>query len=177
MTAYICCGRGDCLEQVDFNTTYKKYDHMSCKYNCKPVKCYNFAVCGKMRPEWLLLCNKDMCNSCESGFSHLQIGDEKECPICFETRQSVKQLNCNHTICVDCFKRCHLPPYWNEPQPDFPYPSDIEDEYELHEDGNSRWRSDPAIQKYEENSKKWYNDREERERNEQYLKKCPLCRK
>lgn len=175
MSTLICNGRGECLEQVDLHSTYKKCDHMRCDYNCQPQKCYNFAVCSKMVPDWLLLCNKDMCSSCATGFSHLQIGDEKECPVCFETKLSVKELNCNHTICVDCFKRCHLPPYWDDPQPEFPYSSDVEDEYDAERD-NLRWRTDPLIQKYETDSNKWQEDREEKEVNEQYLKKCPLCR-
>lgn len=39
-------------------------------------------------------------------------------------KRSVSQPNCEHTLCINCFKRC----YYGENEPTFPYP-DIEDEY------------------------------------------------
>jgi hypothetical protein len=113
---------------------------------------------------------------CAKSFGYLEFFENLECPICFETKTCVKQLKCDHTICVDCFKRCHLPPYWDDPQPEFPYDSDLEDEYESQWD-SPRWRNDPLIQKYEDDSKKWERERELREANESYLKVCSLCRK
>jgi hypothetical protein len=113
---------------------------------------------------------------CAISFKYLQFSDHEECPICLETTTCVKQLNCNHKICVDCFKRCHIPPYWNDPHPQFPYDSELEDEYDSQWD-YPRWRNDPLIQKYEEDWKRWESEREEREASESYLKICSICRK
>lgn len=179
MTSLICKGDGSCLEQTTCKNGYKKYDNVSCEHNCQPIKCPNYLVCEHLRPQWFLWCHRGVCGTpCGVSFNntHLQFFENTECPICFETITCVKQINCEHKICIDCFKRCHLPPYWNDPQPDFPYDSSVEDEYDNDQE-NPRWRNDPLIQKYERDSNKWYNDREIREESESYLKVCSLCRK
>ena len=177
MTTTTCKGYGECLAQSDCNNGYTKSDTMSCSHNCQPMKCPNYLICGHIRPEWFLNCHKGLCMTpCAISFKYLHFVENKECPVCLETTICVKQLKCEHLICVECFKRCHLPPYWNDTQPEFPYDSELEEEYECQWD-NPRWRNDPLIQKYEEDSKKWQIDREIREENESYLKVCPLCRK
>jgi hypothetical protein len=176
MSTTICPGNGTCLEQNSLDS-YSKSELISCSYNCKILPCPNFTVCGNSYPEWLLRCHRGLCQNCNMLFKYLVFTEnEEECPICFEKKLHVKQLNCNHKICVDCFKRCYIPPYWNDPQPDFPYSSDVEDEYDsYHED--PRWKRYPLIKKYEEDTKKWYEERGRREDSEKYLKHCSQCRK
>ncbi len=179
MSQNICNGDGICLEQIDCNNGYKKHDNISCNHNCQPVKCPNYIICGRLEPQYILWCHKGVCMSpCGILFhnKHLQFFENIECPICLETKICVKQLHCDHKICTDCFKRCHLPPYWNDPEPEFPYDSELEDEYYSHWE-NPRWRNDPLIQKYERDSKNWEIEREIREANESYLKVCSICRK
>ena len=177
MYTTICNGYGECLEQNDCKNGYKKYDNISCSYKCQPMKCPNFLVCGRIEPQWVLRCHKGLCISpCTTSFGYLQFTDNEECPICLEIKTCVKQLQCDHKTCVDCFKRCHLPPYWDDPQPEFPYDSELEDEYDADWE-NIRWRNDPLIQKYEADSKKWELERQIQEANESYLKVCSICRR
>jgi hypothetical protein len=176
MSVKMCRGDGSCLEQTDLHNGYKKNEDMSCSHNCQPMKCPNYLICGELMPQWVLCCHKGTSMSCAVSFGHLQFFENVECPICLDTKMCVKQKNCDHKICVDCFKRCHLPSYWSDPQPAFPYDSELEDEYDSHWE-NPRWRNDPLIQKYNDDFDRWELEREIREANESYLKVCPLCRK
>ncbi len=175
MPQEVCNGYGVCLIQINENE-YMKNEDIECSHNCQPIKCPNFLVCENVLPEQYLYCHHGVCGFCAIHFygilgkintplKYLQFSDNQECPICLETKMCVKQLYCEHKICVDCFKRCHWPPYWNDPEPEFPY--DSEDEYDP---------NDPLVQQYEEAYDKWVSERTERERSESYLKKCPMCR-
>jgi hypothetical protein len=178
MAQQICKGDGSCLEQAGFMNGYKKFDDVECNHNCQPIKCPNYLVCEHLEPQWLLWCHKGVCMSpCGVLFNNtqLQFTENKECPVCLEIKTCVKQLKCIHSICIDCFKRCHLPPYWNDPQPQFPYSSEIEDDYE-NTINDLRWKNDPLIQKYHEDWDKWELERTMKESSESYLKVCPICR-
>ena len=176
MARNICSGDGCCLLQVDCVNAYMKNADIACSHNCQPVQCPNYLICGRLEPEWLLYCHHGTCMNCAAMFGHLKFFENMECPICMDTKTCVKQIKCNHKICVDCFKRCHFPPYWNDPQPEFPYDSEVEDEYDSYWE-NPRWRNDPKIQKYEKELKEWEEERNNREESESYLKVCSLCRK
>ena len=177
MSNILCNGDGSCLQQTDYRNGYKKNDDISCEYNCQPIKCPNYLVCEHLEPQHILWCHKGICMSpCAISFKRLQFFENTECPICFETTICVKQVNCEHKTCIDCFKRCHLPPYWDDPQPEFPYSSDIEDDHD-NDYNNPKWDRDPLIKKYREDLDKWQIEREIREESESYLKVCPLCRK
>lgn len=177
MSQQICNGDGSCLVQTDCKNGYKKSDDISCSHNCQPIACPNYLVCNHLVPQLYLWCHQGLCMvPCAISFGHLQFYENEECPICFETKTCVKQLKCDHKICIDCFKRCHLPPYWNDPQPEFPYDSELEDEYDSNQD-HPRWKSDPLIQKYNEDWRRWEIERELREASESYLKVCSICRK
>lgn len=85
--------------------------------------------------------------------------------------------NCTHSVCVDCFKRCM---YGEDiPQPPFPYPMNIEDEY-----FDSGGREDPEwcaryplVKKWSKDLEKWENDRDEKYKKEASLRLCPYCRR
>lgn len=108
----------------------------------------------------------------KTGKGILEIHDNLECPICLKEKRSISQPNCEHTVCIECFKRC----YYGDDEPTFPYP-DIEDEYyeDFHNPKqNPKWDTDyPLIKIYNEEFTKWIQKCE----NEEYLHKCPLCRK
>jgi hypothetical protein len=42
------------------------------------------------------------------GKGYLVFYDNRECPICLEIKRSVSQARCDHTLCIDCFKRCNF---------------------------------------------------------------------
>ena len=151
------------------------------------IKCKNYELCDAVLPKWWFECKGNyLCTNCHmmfgtwgsgvnahTGKGTLDISDNLECPICFEVKRSISQPNCEHTICIDCFKRCYYGDTSNEPQ--FPYP-DIEDEYDGDEN-NPKWDNDyPLIKKYNDDFKKWDDENTKKYENEEYLRKCPVCR-
>jgi len=172
----ICNGDGFCLTQTGNGYTYIKRDGISCDHNCQPVKCPNFLVCEVYYPQHILWCHKGTCVNCAISFGRLEFLENTECPICFETKLGVKTNKCEHSICVDCFKKCHMPSYWNVGEPQFPYDSDVEDRYEDNP-YDVRWQLYPLIQEYNEAFRVWDEHRQKRYDSEENLRKCPLCRK
>lgn len=173
----ICDGRGICLTQTDLESYEKKKD-MICEHNCAPIKCANFPVCGQQCPRWVLVIadgGAPIGFTCKLSFGNLKFTENIECPICLETKMGVKQLNCEHNVCVDCFKRCHYSRDYI-PQPQFPYSREIEDEYDNSRD-DIRWINDPLIQKYNEDWELYEIKVDETYENEASLRVCPLCRK
>tara|TARA_B100002051_G_C16114442_1_gene336851 strand:+ start:209 stop:451 length:243 start_codon:yes stop_codon:yes gene_type:complete len=57
----------------------------------------------------------------KTGKGILEISDNLECPICLEIKRGISLPNCEHTLCIDCFKRCY-------------YGKDEEDENEENEE-------------------------------------------
>ena len=79
----------------------------------------------------------------------------EECLICLENKRSITQPNCEHTLCIECFKRCHYGDDDTENEPIFPYPKNIDDEYNLDEH-NPKWETDyHLIKKFNEDHNEW----------------------
>lgn len=174
-----CDGSGICLRQIYINS-YEKDTEIKCNYNCEPIKCPNYLVCESLNPKWLYYCHReDLCTSCSvvDGSGKLSFSDEIiECPICLEHKLGVKQINCNHFICIHCFKRCH---YGEErvDYPNFPYSKEIENEYEENPN-DPKWERDyPLIKIYIETLDSIDNYYDQKYDNEENLRKCPLCRR
>ena len=104
----------------------------------------------------------------------LTFHDSVECPVCFENKPGVKQVNCDHSVCIDCFKRCNYGQ--TIPQPQFPYSEEIEDEYDSNQD-DPRWVNDPLIIKWNEDFQKYEELCEANYAREESLRVCALCRK
>ena len=138
------------------------------------INCMNNKICsGICITSYASIC-KNICLDCRycNIDIKLQYVSSVECPICFEVEEGVKQLNCDHSVCIKCFKRCHfnISSIANE----FPYKDviNIEEYYEDHL--NPIWKQEyPLIEE-------WSNSLIEAvnlSKNESYLKCCPLCRK
>jgi hypothetical protein len=170
----ICHGDGICLTQDDTLNNYIKNKDYICEYNCSAVKCDNFLVCGEVLPKHLIDHN-DFCVSfqCKLSFGKLVFTDNIDCPICFEVKMGVKQINCDHKICIDCFKRCHYGIHYI-PQPVFPYSREIEDEWF---NGDPRWVNDALIKKYEKECELYELTIDETYEKEASLRICSICRK
>lgn len=87
------------------------------------IKCKNYELCEAVLPKWWFECKGNyLCTNCHMMFgtwgkSHtgkgiLKISNDFECPICLENKRGISQPNCDHTLCIDCFKQCHY--YQNE---------------------------------------------------------------
>jgi hypothetical protein len=151
------------------------------------IKCKNYELCKALLPKWYFECKGNyLCINCHMlfgtwGESHtgkgiLEISDNLECSICLENKRSITQPNCEHTVCIKCFKRCYYGDDNTENEPKFPYPY-IEDEYYEDQD-NQKWDTDyPLIKIYNEEWDKWDDEKNQKYENEENLRKCPLCRK
>ena len=154
------------------------------------IKCKNYELCECVLPKWWFECEGNyLCMNChmmfgtwgnekigKTGKGILEISDNTECPICLEFKRSISQPNCEHTLCIKCFKRCYYGDDNTENEPKFPYP-DIEDEYDEDQD-NLKWETDyPLIKIYNEEWNKWDDEQNQKYENDEYLRTCPVCRR
>lgn len=173
------------------------YENNNIAYDCQyteadggGIKCKNYIVCECVLPKWWFDCKESyLCTNCDmmfgtwkgpDGKQHLgkgilKLSNNLECPICLEVKECISQSKCNHSLCINCFKRCYYGYENNENEPEFPYP-DIEDEY-YDDTENIKWENYPLIELYNEEWNKWDDSRNEKYEQEEHLRKCPLCRK
>ncbi len=148
-------------------------------------KCKNHEVCGEVLPDWWFDCKENyLCTNChmafgtwgeQAGKGNLEFSDNVECPVCLEIKRGVTHPNCDHFICIDCFKRCY---YGDESErPEFPYTVEIMDEY-LEDTENPKWDKDyPLIRQWDKEEDEWIDNNGIKYNNESHLRKCPICRK
>ena len=167
------------------------YDEQYTKEDGGGIKCKNYELCEAVLPKWWFECKGNyLCTNChmmfgtwkfqgqeyKTGKGILDISDNIECPVCLEVKRSISQPNCDHTVCIDCFKRCYYGDDDAENEPKFPYPV-IEDEY-YEDTDNPKWDTDyPLIKIHNEEYNKWNDEKIKKFENEEYNRKCPLCRK
>jgi hypothetical protein len=155
------------------------------------VKCKNFFLCGKVLPKSSIMKSHYLCYDCHVYFGKYQsskngmdgemgvlnVIKNLDCMICFETKTGISLPNCDHYVCIDCFKRCYYGDDSGEPQ--FPFP-DIQEEFykDNHETPNSKWLEYyTLIIEYEKEWEMWHDKKLENCAREDFLRKCPLCRK
>jgi hypothetical protein len=167
-----CSGDGYCLRQGDRPDIY---EINICTHNCTAIDCPNFKVCKNISPKWIFNINNGTCLNCRLCFNgKLTFYNSIECPVCLEDKPGVKQVNCDHVACIDCFKRCN---YGDRiPQPKFPYSKEVEDEYEENHD-SPRWANDSLIKKYNEEFRIYEMMLDLNYRKEASLRICGICRK
>jgi hypothetical protein len=145
----ICKGDGDCIASKYIDG----YD-MSCKHNCKPRACPNFLVCNSSQENSIMITGGNMCFSCDVAFvKPLVFLENTNCQVCsVEATTAVKRFECNHALCLTCFKKAHYgdPP----PRPAFPYEKNLELEY-LENEWDPKWSQDPLIKKYHFDYSAW----------------------
>jgi hypothetical protein len=185
MSKVTCSGDGYCLYQTndgyDENT---KHSDILCNFQCKPIKCPNFIVCGANYPKWATS-REGTCLNCGISFHGKLVIEQKmqECCICFEEMGfHVKRLNCEHQVCAKCFKRCAWGDESREGEPEFPYP-DKEEAFLNDEIDQDTWNKfihgdDPLMIQYNKAWSDWDNKREQKQIDEEEsLGKCAICRK
>lgn len=161
------------------------------------IKCKNYEICEEVLPSWWYECKGHyICTNCDmmfgtwTGKNHitgelvyktgkgiLPIVDDTECPVCLERKRSVTQPNCEHTVCIECFKRSYYGDWSGAPE--FPYSKEVEDLYNMADENadHVRWKIDyPLIEAWDLEYDKWYDHCIEKNNNESYLQKCPICR-
>ena len=177
-----CKGNGKCYSFNELTCYYTKNNSVTCKHNCKIKKCPNYLVCGSIIPYYIYKKNNKMCTYCHNMFSknsckgRLKFFDNKECPICLDETKCVSLPNCNHYICIDCFKRCFYGDYSDNSEPKFPYSADYEKEYyEYYND--PIWANDDKVKEWLKKWNEWSEGKRAKFLNEDYLQLCPICRK
>ena len=101
---------------------------------------------------------------------------EITCSICLEEKKGITHPNCDHSLCIECFKRCY---YGDESgAPDFPYPK-LEDKYDngTVQQQKKMEKKYPLIKKYNDEYNQWLDNKDNKYENEENLRSCPLCRK
>lgn len=174
-------------KDLDYEKNNIGYDEQYTEQDGGGIKCKNYLLCESVLPKWWFECKENyLCTNCHMMFGTwnsgeyknigkgiLDVGENIKCPICLEIKICISQPRCDHSLCIDCFKRCY---YGDESgEPIFPY-SEIEDEYN-NDPENPKWEKNyPLIKLYNEEYDKWDNMRQDKYENEKYLRKCPLCR-
>lgn len=158
-----CNGDGYCLN----NKSYV------CKYECSPVECPNFFICKQKFPQCILDFNSGVCFTCMNLLKKmipLEFSEEEiECPVCFtNTYENIKNPNCNHFLCIDCFGYIYGYKNTHKNEPVFPFFEKEEDYYKNPE----LFTDDAIINSWKRRWIEWNQKKEEK-----IMKKCPLCRK
>ena len=173
-------------KDIEYENNNIAFDWQCTEKDGGGIKCKNYELCESVLPKWWFDCKGCyLCTNCDmmfgtwkneaagiykTGKGVLDVYDNVECPICLDMKRSVSQPNCEHTLCIDCFKRC----YYGENEPTFPYP-DIEDEY-YDDSEHPKWDTEyPFIQIYNNEWEEWDDKKNRNE--EEHLQRCPLCRK
>ena len=171
---------------LDYENNNIGFDYQYTEEDGGGIKCKNYELCEAVLPKWWFECKgRYLCTNCDMFFNTniirppgkdngvLEISDNVECPICLETKRGISYPCCNHTACIECFKRCMYGDDSGEPV--FPYP-DIE--YEYYEDTeNIKWKNEyPLIETYNINYNEWDDKKNEEKENNKHLLLCPLCR-
>jgi len=141
------------------------------------IKCKNYIICETVLPMWWYECkgHYECTSCCVMRFGVLNSIENVECPICFEIKIGISQPNCEHTLCIECFKRCY---YGEEIEgPRFPYSDEIWNEYDEDQD-NEKWDIEyPLIKTWNQECNQIENNKILQYENESHLRLCPLCRK
>lgn len=178
---------------LEYENNNIAFDYQHTQEDGGGIKCKNYEICDGVLPKcWFNWKGRYTCTNCDRSFgtwSNQEAGIYKtgkgvlnfynnlECPICLEIKRSVDYPNCGHTVCTDCFKRNWYDDDYNrENEPAFPYPDKEDEYYDTQED--PKWETDyPLIRIHNEAWNKWDDERREKYDNEEYLRKCPICRK
>jgi len=116
-----CKGDGECFTQCECDcyddNTEIYYDICICGHRkhkgycptncCELIKCVNYDICKKKRPQRILNIHKGFCMGCHMLIGSYNITQHKEeCPIC-EQNNNIVILDCNHKVCKKCwYIRC-----------------------------------------------------------------------
>jgi len=181
-------------KDIEYEKNNIAFDWQYPKESGGGIKCKNYELCESVLPDWWFSCKGNyLCSEChmifgtwgikgsktltKTGKGVLDIYDNVECPICLDTKRSISYPNCEHTACIDCFKRCFYGDKDVENEPKFPYSEDIEDEYYENSE-NPKWNKDyPLIKIHNNEWDIWDDANSQKHENEDFLEKCPLCRK
>jgi hypothetical protein len=99
------CGHRQHIKFITGPTDGDVYCNGNCPYDCQPMKCHNYVMCEKKRPQYQLDSDGEMCRDCAIMIGRIKFLETRsDCPVCFENRDII-EISCgNHNICYDCWK-------------------------------------------------------------------------
>lgn len=78
------------------------------------IKCKNYIICNEDIPISFIHKNEYICTSCDINFGpwrggkgKLKILEKNDCIICYENKEQIELPKCNHSLCIDCFKKIY----------------------------------------------------------------------
>jgi hypothetical protein len=140
------------------------------------IPCPNYEVCESLMDPRMRTCgNCSFRRIVLKKNDLLSFKDDIECPVCLDTKRGLQGLNCNHYVCIDCFKECHKCGDDDQSaQPPFPYDSNIEEDYD---ENPEKYDGDPIIKVWEDCMSVYCKEKEDEYETRSNLRLCPLCRK
>ena len=141
--------------------------------SCDCVPCPNFEVCDRRMDRQLLTCSECTFRSLVHKKKRLlKFYDSQDCPICLdENVRCVQNINCDHYICIECFKNCHKLAVEDNPPP---FPSSINEED--YDNDPNKYDDNQIIQTWKDSCKTYYNEIDKINYERKNLRLCPLCR-
>ena len=163
-----------------FSFTRKKSAFDECIDDCLNYELCKGTTChGTKSGDFCINCDilfGDWKNGGKYGDAQLKFIDNNECPICLETKRGVSYPRCNHYICLEDMKRIFFLGH-GATEPPFPYP-ELEDDFYMSSGKNKeKYDCDTVIQKWLNECGKISKFIHTRYENEEYLRKCPICRR
>ena len=137
------------------------------------VPCPNFEVCDGYRDPQLRTCgNCTFRRIVNKKKDILTFKDDIECPVCLECKREVTNINCDHYICVDCFREMHR--YIEDGEgPPFPGDETTEEDYN---NNPEKYENVPSFKKWLDCCETYYDEIDKKNDERQNLRLCPLCR-
>lgn len=83
-----------------------------CEFNCRLVRCDNFAYCGNAQPQFLASIHNHLCINCDLQFqTSLHFRFINECALCHAAPVwiGVDLPQCEHQVCLSCFRDMYRP--------------------------------------------------------------------
>lgn len=137
------------------------------------VRCPNFEVCdGRMDSQLRTCVNCTFRRIVRHKKDILTFADDIDCPVCLECKRGVMNINCDHYVCIECFRELHKVESEDDPPP-FPCDAMIEEDYD---ENPEKYENDTIINTWLECCKVYYNEVDKKYHERLNLRVCPICR-
>ncbi len=137
------------------------------------VPCPNFEVCESHMDSQMRTCgNCAFRRIVQSKKDILTFKVNVECPVCLECKRGVTNINCDHYVCIECFKELHKYESGDNPPP-FPYDEMTEEDYD---ENPEKYENDTIINVWLDCCKVYYDEIDVKYYERNNLRICPLCR-
>ena len=109
-------------------------ERQSIRYFKSPIENYeNLSICDTGLSCWAMLFPGCL------QVSNIIIQQNQECPVCYEEKTSIRLPNCEHTLCMDCFRKVYFGySTMEKPLSRFDFPKEEDDAVFPYDDANKK---------------------------------------